>query len=145
MVAGMVIYQRLRLSMLRGSRKGPASSNAVPPCPLAPSVQSIIVRTMTRDHAEGLQYHALPTDDPLRALNILREAAGCNHFGMSMKTTAELADFEPSEPRCRVCRDRDVRRLVNHLLDWRGVPIPLGGGKMHQVSYAGSSILSGQL
>ena len=26
--------------------------------------------------AEGLQYHILPTDDPLRALNILREAAG---------------------------------------------------------------------
>jgi hypothetical protein len=31
---------------------------------------------VNRDHAEGLQYHALPTDDPLRALNILREAAG---------------------------------------------------------------------
>jgi hypothetical protein len=31
---------------------------------------------VTRDHAEGLQYHVLPTDDPLRALNILREAAG---------------------------------------------------------------------
>ena len=44
---------------------------------LAPSsVQSIIVRAVTRDHAEGLQYHVLPTDDPLRALNILREAAG---------------------------------------------------------------------
>jgi hypothetical protein len=24
----------------------------------------------------GVQYHVLPTDDPLRALNILREAAG---------------------------------------------------------------------
>jgi hypothetical protein len=44
---------------------------------LAPwSVQSIIVRAVTGDHAEGLQYHVLPTDDPLRALNILREAAG---------------------------------------------------------------------
>jgi hypothetical protein len=44
---------------------------------LAPwSVQSITVRVVTRDQAEGLQYHALPTDDPLRALNILREAAG---------------------------------------------------------------------
>ena len=31
---------------------------------------------VTRDHTEGLQYHTLPTDDPLRALNILREAAG---------------------------------------------------------------------
>jgi hypothetical protein len=27
-------------------------------------------------HPEGLQFHVLPTDDPLRALNILREAAG---------------------------------------------------------------------
>jgi hypothetical protein len=44
--------------------------------PLASSVRSIIVRAMTGDHAEGLQYHVLPTDDPLRALNILREAAG---------------------------------------------------------------------
>ncbi len=34
------------------------------------------VRVVTRDQAEGLQYHVLPTDDPLRALNILREAAG---------------------------------------------------------------------
>jgi hypothetical protein len=31
---------------------------------------------MNRDHAEGLEHHVLPTDDPLRALNILREAAG---------------------------------------------------------------------
>jgi hypothetical protein len=44
---------------------------------LAPwSIQSIIVRAVTPDHAEGLQYHVLPTDDPLRALNSLREAAG---------------------------------------------------------------------
>jgi len=62
--------------MLRGSRRGPTSSRAVPPCPLASSVQIIIVRTVNLDHAEGLQHHALPTDDPLRALNILREAAG---------------------------------------------------------------------
>jgi hypothetical protein len=31
---------------------------------------------VNRDDAEGLQYHVLPTDDPLRALNHLREAAG---------------------------------------------------------------------
>jgi hypothetical protein len=44
---------------------------------LAPwSVQSIIVRAVTRDQAEGLEYHVLPADDPVRALNILREAAG---------------------------------------------------------------------
>jgi hypothetical protein len=39
------------------------------------SVESIIVRAVNPDHSEGLQYHVLP-DDPLRALNILREAAG---------------------------------------------------------------------
>jgi hypothetical protein len=31
---------------------------------------------VNRDDAEGLQYHDLPTDDPVRAMNILREAAG---------------------------------------------------------------------
>ena len=31
---------------------------------------------VTRENAEEMQYHALPTDHPLRALNILREAAG---------------------------------------------------------------------
>ena len=41
----------------------------------ASSVESIIVRAVNPDHSEGLQYHVLP-DDPLRALNILREAAG---------------------------------------------------------------------
>jgi hypothetical protein len=41
----------------------------------ASSVESIIVRAVTPDHPEGLRYHVLP-DDPLRALNILREAAG---------------------------------------------------------------------
>jgi len=54
----------------------PIVAFAVHPCPPASSVQSIIVRAVTPDHAEGLQYHVLPTDDPLRALNILREAAG---------------------------------------------------------------------
>jgi hypothetical protein len=45
---------------------------ARPGCP----VHSIIVSALTPDRTEGLQYHVLPTDDPLRALNILREAAG---------------------------------------------------------------------
>ena len=53
-----------------------AGQHTATPCPPASSVQSIIVRAVTRDHVEGLQYHALPTDDPVRALNILREAAG---------------------------------------------------------------------
>ena len=34
------------------------------------------MRPVTADYVEGLQFHALPTDDPLCALNILREAAG---------------------------------------------------------------------
>lgn len=55
---------------------------------------------------------------------------------MSTKSRAERADVEPREPRCRICRDPDVRRLVNDLLDWRGVPIIMGHGKTHVVTYA---------
>jgi hypothetical protein len=51
----------------------PIVAFAVHPCP---SVQNIIVRAVTSDHAEAPQYHVLPADDPLRAVNILREAAG---------------------------------------------------------------------
>jgi hypothetical protein len=47
---------------------------------------------------------------------------------MSTKTRAERADVEPREPRCRICRRSDVRRLVNDLLGWRGVPVILEGG-----------------
>ncbi len=55
---------------------------------------------------------------------------------MSTNIRAERADIMPREPRCRVCRHPDVRRLVNELLDWRGVPIFLGRGKTHRVTYA---------
>ena len=44
------------------------------------------------------------------------------------------ADFERREPRCRVCRDRGCARLVNELLDWRGIPIILGRGKIHRIT-----------
>lgn len=43
-------------------------------------------------------------------------------------------DFERREPRCRICRDESVRILVNELLDWRGVPIFLGRGKVHRIT-----------
>ena len=46
------------------------------------------------------------------------------------------ADFERREPRCRICRDKTVRVLVNKLLDWQGAPIILGRGKTHVVTYA---------
>ena len=46
------------------------------------------------------------------------------------------AAFERREPRCRICRDETVRVLVNELLDWRGVPIIVGRGKTHMVTYA---------
>ena len=36
-----------------------------------------------------------------------------------MKTTAELADFERVEPRCRVCRDPNVRTVWS-MLSWTG-------------------------
>ena len=39
-------------------------------------VQSVIGSTVTGDRAERLQCDVLPTDDPVRAMNILREAAG---------------------------------------------------------------------
>ena len=45
------------------------------------------------------------------------------------------ADLERREPRCRICRDPDVRRLVNDLLDWRGVAINLGRDKTHRITY----------
>ena len=50
---------------------------------------------------------------------------------------AELVriDVERREPRCRICRDETVRLAVNELLDWRGVPIILGRGKTHRVTY----------
>ena len=108
----------------------PIVAFAVHPCPLASSVQSITVRAVTSDHAEGLQYHVLPTDDPLRALNILREAAGLQ----PLSDEHVRADFERGEPRCRICRDETVRVDVNELLDLRGVPIILGRGRIHRIT-----------
>ena len=49
---------------------------------------------------------------------------------------AEPLALQIDEPRCRVCRDPDVRRRVNALLQWRGVPIFLEGGKTHRITYA---------
>jgi hypothetical protein len=46
------------------------------------------------------------------------------------------ADFERREPRCQICRDENVRVLVNKLLDWHGAPIILGRGKTHMVAHA---------
>jgi hypothetical protein len=54
---------------------------------------------------------------------------------MTALTAAELAGFERVERRCRVCRDPDVRRLVDHLLDWRGTPIIGSRGKAQVVTY----------
>ena len=118
----------------------PIVAFAVHPCPLASSVQSIIVRAVTPDHAEGLRYQALPTDDPLRALNILREAAGLQPLSDEHdKRGADepwRTDVERREPRCRICRDAGVRIVVNELLDWRGVPVVVGRGKTHRITYA---------
>jgi len=72
-----VELRRARGFLAAKSRRQANRSGAVNPCPLASSVQRISVGAVTADDdVEGLQYHALPTDDPLRALNILREAAG---------------------------------------------------------------------
>ena len=53
------------------------------------------------------------------------------------ESEAEGLDVWPQEPRCRVCRDPDVRRLVNDLLRWRGAPVFLEGGKTRRmITYA---------
>ena len=96
------------------------------------------MRAVTPDHAEGLQYYVLPIDDPLRALNILREAAALPPLSDEHdKRGADepwRTDVERREPRCRICRDAGVRVVVNELLDWRGVPIILGRGKTHRIT-----------
>jgi hypothetical protein len=40
------------------------------------------------------------------------------------------------EPRCRVCRDPDIRSLANELLALRGIPIILSRDKIHRITYA---------
>jgi hypothetical protein len=54
----------------------PIVAFAVHPCPLASSVQGIIVRAVTPDHAAGPQYHVLPTQDAEAVVDIMRAAAG---------------------------------------------------------------------
>jgi len=46
------------------------------------------------------------------------------------------AALERREPRCRICRDENVRVLVNELLDLRETSIILGTGVTHVVTYA---------
>ena len=57
---------------------------------------SIIVRAVGRDHAEGLQHHVLPTDNPLRALNILREAAGLQPLAAQVLLQAKRVSPKPT-------------------------------------------------
>ena len=55
---------------------------------------------------------------------------------MNTQTGSERIDILPREPRCRICRDPELRRLVNELLGWRGVPMAMGPGKNQAVTYA---------
>ena len=58
-------------------------------------------------------------------------------MSLTSETSAPArTDVERREPRCRICRDEAVRVLVNQMLDWHGVPIGLGPGKPHVVTYA---------
>jgi hypothetical protein len=50
-------------------------------------------------------------------------------------TGGDAPTMEVVEPLCRICRDPGLRRLVNQLLDWRGVPIPEGGKTYRITSY----------
>jgi hypothetical protein len=54
---------------------------------------------------------------------------------MTLAPEPVRAYFERREPRCRTCRDETLHILVNELLDWRGVPVFLDGGKTHRISY----------
>jgi hypothetical protein len=51
-----------------------------------------------------------------------------------MTNTSARSTMEVVEPRCRICRDPGLRRLVNQALDWRGVPIP-AGDKTCRITY----------
>ena len=55
---------------------------------------------------------------------------------MTRTTEPVRADFDRREPRCHICRDETVRVVVNELLDWQGVPIFLGRGKVHRITLA---------
>jgi hypothetical protein len=55
---------------------------------------------------------------------------------MSTNSRAERADLMPPEPRCRICRDPGLRRLVNDLLsNWHGIPVFPEGRRTRRVSY----------
>jgi hypothetical protein len=43
--------------------------------------------------------------------------------------------FEIREPRCRICRDEDLRLCVNELLVWHGAPTFTGPRRAHVVTY----------
>jgi hypothetical protein len=47
-----------------------------------------------------------------------------------------MVNLERREPRCRICREEPLRVVVNKLLDWHRVPIIMGPGKTHLVTYA---------
>lgn len=49
-------------------------------------------------------------------------------------TSRSAGILEVVEPRCRVCRDPHVRRLVSDFLDWHGVPLA-EGAKLRSVTY----------
>ena len=50
--------------------------SGVGPCPLATSVQTVIVVAVTPDHADAPQYQVLPKDNARRVVDIMRAAAG---------------------------------------------------------------------
>jgi hypothetical protein len=72
------------------------------------------------------------------SLTFCVKALDRNDFLVSTMTRAAepvRAYFERREPRCRICRDETLRISVNELLDWRGVPVFLEGGKTHRITY----------
>jgi hypothetical protein len=55
---------------------------------------------------------------------------------MISKSNALRTALRRRKPRCRICRDETLRMRVDTLLEWRGIPILLGPGRVPVVTYA---------
>jgi hypothetical protein len=72
----------------------------------------------------------VPEGCPLRVVGWL----GATVPAAILFSLMERTDFGRREPRCRICRDADIRSLVDDLLDWRSVPIFLSRRKFRRIT-----------
>ena len=54
---------------------------------------------------------------------------------MVQKTNALRTALRRRESRCRVCREEAIRIRIDAMLEWVGIPVPLGPGKFHKITY----------